>query len=75
MATTGSKLINLSDTELVSLALEQNQAAFIILYTRYNTGVRNHISRYVSQKEDIEDIMYNNAMGMIEGARKSIYGE
>ena len=56
MATTGSKLINLSDTELVTLALEQNQAAFIILYTRYNTGVRNHISRYVSQKEDIEDI-------------------
>ena len=56
METTGSKLTNLSDTDLVALALEQNQAAFIILYTRYNTGVRNHISRYVSQKEDIEDI-------------------
>ena len=56
MATTGSKLINLSDTELVSLALEQNQAAFIVLYTRYNAGVRNHISRYISQKEDVEDI-------------------
>jgi RNA polymerase sigma-70 factor (ECF subfamily) len=56
METTGSKLTNLTDIELVRLALEQNQAAFIVLYTRYNTGVKNHISRYVAQKEDIEDI-------------------
>ena len=56
METTGSKLTNLQDMELVRLALEQNQAAFIVLYTRYNVGVRSHISRYVSQKEDIEDI-------------------
>ena len=56
METTGSKLTNLSDTELVILALEQNQAAFIVLYTRYNAGVKGHISRYVTQKEDIEDI-------------------
>lgn len=25
-------------------------------------------------KQDVEDIMYNNAVGLIEGARKSIYG-
>jgi RNA polymerase sigma-70 factor (ECF subfamily) len=56
METTGSKLTNLSDSDLVRLALEQNQAAFIVLYTRYNAGVKSHISRYVSQKEDIEDI-------------------
>ena len=56
METTGSKLTNLPDTDLVRLALEQNQAAFIVLYTRYNAGVRSHISRYVIQKEDIEDI-------------------
>ena len=56
METTGSKLTNLQDTELVRLALEQNQAAYIVLYTRYNAGVRSHISRYVSQKEDVEDI-------------------
>ena len=56
METTGSKLTNLPDADLVKLAVEQNQAAFIVLYTRYNAGVRNHISRYVSQKEDIEDI-------------------
>ena len=56
MERTGSKLTNLTDAELVSLALEQNQAAYIVLYTRYDKGVRAHISRYVSQQEDIEDI-------------------
>ena len=56
MEKTGSKVTNLSDMELVKMALDQNQAAFIVLYTRYNTGVKGHISRYVSQKEDIEDI-------------------
>lgn len=50
------KLTNLSDPELVKLAIEQNQAAFIVLYTRYNTGVKAHISHYIIQKEDIEDI-------------------
>ena len=56
MDTTGSKLTDLSDVDLVRLALEQNQAAFIVLYTRYSAGVKNHISRYVIQKEDVEDI-------------------
>ena len=56
METTGSKLTDLSDTDLVKLALEQNQAAYIVLYTRYNAGVKSHIARYVLQKEDVEDI-------------------
>ena len=56
MEPTGSKLTNMPDTDLVRLAAEQNQAAFIVLYTRYHTGVKSHISRYVSQKEDVEDI-------------------
>ncbi len=56
MERTGSKLTNLTDAELAALAVEQNQAAYIVLYTRYNTGVRAHISRYINQKEDIEDI-------------------
>ena len=46
----------MQDSELVRLALEQNQAAFIVLDTRYHIGVKSHRSRYVSQKEDIEDI-------------------
>ena len=56
MDTTGSKLTNLPDEELVKLAAQQHQVAFIVLYTRYNAGVRSHIGHYVSQKEDIEDI-------------------
>ena len=56
METTGSKLPNLSDIDLVRLAAEQNQVAYIVLYTRYHVGVKSHISRYVIQKEDIEDI-------------------
>ncbi len=51
-----AKLTEMSDARLVELALEQNQAAYIVLYTRYNAGVRTHIARYISQKEDIEDI-------------------
>ena len=56
MGKTGLKLTDLTDSELAGLALEQNQAAFIVLYTRYTTGVKSHISRYVAQKEDVEDI-------------------
>ena len=56
METTGLKLTDMPDETLVKHAIEQNQAAFIILYTRYNAGVRSHVSRYVSQKEDIKDI-------------------
>ena len=68
MEATGSKLINLPDADLVKLAVDQNQAAYIVLYTRYNAGVKSHISRYVSQKEDIEDIClesFQKAFGQI----------
>ena len=56
METTGSKLTDMTDYALVQLAIEQNQAAYIVLYTRYNIGVKSHISRYEAQKEDVEDI-------------------
>ena len=56
MEKTGLKLTELTDKELVDLALQQNQAAFIVLYTRYSAGVRNHISKYISQAEDKEDV-------------------
>ena len=56
METTGSKLNDMTDYALVQLAIEQNQAAYIVLYTRYNIGVKSHVARYVAQKEDVEDI-------------------
>lgn len=56
MEAIGSKLTDLSDQELIGLALKNNGLAYALLYERYNVGVRNHISKYVSQKEDVEDI-------------------
>ena len=49
MEKTGLKLTDMPDEALAKLAEDQNQAAFIVLYTRYNIGVKSHISRYVSQ--------------------------
>ena len=46
----------MTDAELIGMALNQDQGAFIVLYTRYHAGVKNHIAKYVLQKEDIEDI-------------------
>ncbi len=51
-----AKLAEMTDAELVALALNQDQGAYIVLYTRYIKGVRGHIARYISQKEDIEDV-------------------
>ena len=69
MERTGLKLTDMPDEALAKLAEEQNQAAFIVLYTRYNIGVKSHISRYVSQKEDVEDIClesFQKAFSQIE---------
>ena len=56
-AATGSKPINLEDSVLIDLALRENsQAAFDALYTRYHASVRAHISRYVQDPQEIEDI-------------------
>lgn len=60
MEKTGSKLTNLPDIELIGLALDpdspSNQMAFVVLYKRYENGVRAHISRFTKQREDVEDI-------------------
>lgn len=57
MAETGSKLTDLTDQELIDLALKENsQAAFFALHSRYKNGVRHHVSRYVQDEQDIEDI-------------------
>lgn len=58
MEKTGLKLTDLSDAQLVALALEENsQEAYGILYTRYYAGVYGHIARYVTQTEEIQDIL------------------
>ncbi len=57
MARTGLKLTDLSDAELVALALGgESQAAYFTLYARYYKGVCAHISKFVNEQEEIEDI-------------------
>jgi len=57
MDKTGSKLTDLSDAQLVTMALKGNsQAAYFTLYARYHAGICGHISRFVQKREDIEDI-------------------
>ena len=57
MERTGSKLTDLTDAQLVALALEgESQAPYFALYARYHTGVRTHVARFAASREDIEDI-------------------
>lgn len=57
MDKTGSKLTDLSDAQLVTMALKGNsQAAYFTLYARYHAGICGHISRFVQKRENIEDI-------------------
>ena len=38
------------------MASDGNQAAFLVLYDRYKTGVSVYVSQFISQREEIEDI-------------------
>ena len=56
MAKTGSRLINVSDTELVEMALEGNQKAFSALHAKYSSAVGAVIGKIVSDPLEVEDI-------------------
>lgn len=57
MAKTGLKLTELTDPQLVELALKgESQAPFFTLYARYHSGIHAHVSKFVTEQEDIEDI-------------------
>ncbi len=53
---TGSKLTDLSDGELIKMAKAQDQMAFVMLYQRYRTALSAHVSRFISNREDAEDV-------------------
>ena len=55
-ARTGKKHTELCDSELVARALSGDQKAFAGLLTRYRDALMAHIMRYVSVREDAEDI-------------------
>ena len=50
------KRTDLSDKELIELALEQDQGAFSILLSRYKNSLTSHILNYVQVAADAEDI-------------------
>lgn len=56
MGKTGSKLINVGDTELVEMALEGNQKAFSALHAKYSVAVSSVIGKIVSDPLEVEDI-------------------
>ena len=53
---TGSKLTDLSDLELIDKARKQDQMAFVILYQRYYGALSAHVSKFISNREEWEDV-------------------
>lgn len=51
------KLTNHTDDVLAALASSGEQSAFLVLYDRYKTGVRLHVSRLVPVREEVEDVV------------------
>lgn len=59
MAKTGLKLTDHDDASLVEMALSggpESEAAFFTIYARYHNGVCAHISRFIQEQEEVEDI-------------------
>lgn len=57
MAKTGLKLTNCTDVQLAQMACDGEQTAFLVLYDRYKAGITLHVSGFVAQKEEVEDIV------------------
>ena len=53
---TGSKLTDMGDAELIRRAKAQDQMAFVILYQRYHAALFAHVSRFIANREDVEDV-------------------
>lgn len=57
MEITGLKLTNHTDSQLATLAADGEQSAFLVLYDRYKVGVQLHVSRFISLREEVEDVV------------------
>ncbi len=56
MERTGLKRTDLSDKQLIELALEEDQGAFSVLLGRYRNSLMSHVLNYVQIAADAEDI-------------------
>ena len=65
------------EAEMNNPYVVEDQAKFRKLMKEHAdlTPIVEAYREYRSAKQDIEDIMYNNAVNLIEGARRDIYGE
>lgn len=52
----GSKLTNLSDKQLIQLALIKDQQAFAMLLNKYKNSLTAFITQYIPVREDAEDV-------------------
>ncbi|MCQ2185228.1 MAG: sigma-70 family RNA polymerase sigma factor [Bacteroidales bacterium] len=58
-----------TDYELCMLASRGDQKAFLVLYDRYKSGVQQHVSTFISQREEAEDVVlesFQKAFSQIE---------
>lgn len=53
----GLKLTNHTDSQLAQLAAGGEQSAFLVLYDRYKVGVQLHVGQFISQREEVEDVV------------------
>lgn len=51
------RLTDSPDNELAALASQGEQMAFVILYERYSAGVGIFVSRFISVREEVEDVV------------------
>ena len=56
MEKTGLKRTDLTDKELIELALADDQGAFSMLLFRYEKPLKAHVMNYVKVEADAEDI-------------------
>ncbi|MBO4571553.1 MAG: sigma-70 family RNA polymerase sigma factor [Bacteroidales bacterium] len=56
MGKTGLKRTDLTDKELIELALADDQGAFSMLLSRYGKPLKSHVMNYVKVEADAEDI-------------------
>lgn len=56
MERTGLKRTDLTDKQLIELALNDDQGAFSMLLSRYRKSLKSHIMNYVKVEADAEDI-------------------
>jgi RNA polymerase sigma-70 factor (ECF subfamily) len=65
----GQKISSIGDDQLVKLAAENNEEAFVELYQRYNSAIYTYIFRLVQQQTAAEDLLQETFVAAWQGIR------